>query len=84
MIQIFVPIAELAIPAVIATIEANVEIETHALTAEIKTRKYSSISKVWTLFHAFHSSNHYVLFNLFHLFFSLKSTLVIFVFNVVM
>ena len=41
VIQIFVPIAELVIPTGIATIEANVETETHALTAEIKTRKYS-------------------------------------------
>ena len=53
MIQIFVPIAELAIPTGIATIEANVEIEIHGLAAEIKTRKYSKYFKGLDTFSCF-------------------------------
>ena len=56
--QIFIPIAELAMPAGTQTNEGNAEIETQPVTVQDK------ISKCYTymFFYPFHSLNHYVLY----------------------
>ena len=58
--QIFSPTAKLAIPTGIPANEANTEIETQPLMAEIKTRKCLSHSNSCKAFYAFHKGMHAV------------------------
>ena len=62
--KIFIATAELAIPTGTLTKEANSEIETQPLTAKTNQENVPSNSKTYTLFYAFCSLNHYVLFHL--------------------
>ena len=74
-VPILNPTTELVIPTGTPTNEANSEIETHPLEAEIKTENDQSSLKLCIIFYAVHSLNHYVLFLqrynvLFYLFFN--------------
>ena len=69
------PIVELAIPILIPTKEAKVEIETHLVIVEVTRSKCAQYNtKLYKLFYAFYSFIHFDLFLqllnfLFHLFF---------------
>ena len=61
--QIFILIAEFAIPIGTPTDKANVEIKTQPLTAD-KKEKFQSNLKSCSLFYALHSLNRYISFDL--------------------
>ena len=60
--QIFIPTADFAIPTRTPTNEGNAEVETELLTDQMKIKYLQSNLKLYSLFYAIHSLNHYVYF----------------------